>query len=244
MATNTDTLSSQCDFFVLPPDLRSRVGEILGSDEQIVWVGRPIVWRHWFRSLLRAITSAGALVLFLWFAGASQLLEDDPVPFGAFLVVGVFIFTLPFGLPLLFNRQKLYLVTTKRVIIVGPKWFGVDLSRSYHSHELHGMYCRRVFAGVGDLILEQVSSTSAQSHRGFHAIRNPHEVQRLIEATLLGESPHGRDGFSRPRILCSPISSESASFRSSEAKRTVDDVLWVGPTSGARLFGIACFSSE
>lgn len=230
MLLDDPLLSRQAD---LSEELQARIQETIRPDEQLVWVGRPIAWRRWVFALAPSLAALICFALLFFISGAGQMLENTPPLFvGAFVVLLLLMVALPTGIALSGGGQVLYLLTTKRAVIVRPKWFGLDLSRSYQPHELHGIYCRRVFGGAGDVILERVSGSSTNSHRGFHAIRNPREVQQLIEATLLPTAVGDR-------VACSPIASGSASFRTTEVRMPTRDMLLLSPTSGTRWFGAA-----
>jgi hypothetical protein len=201
----------------IPPELQARVQAELTPEEKLVWLGQPepstvvrsarvlvivgLVWTigsiffalHWlkmaddFNRHWNAAPGVGA--------GGFERRERgffDYLPW-LFVLIGVGIMTSPFWM-LRKARQTCYALTNQRALICQPGWFGAWNTSSYTAPGLGKMRRRERADGTGDLIFEEVTSTSTNSEghssttttwRGFLNIARVREVEALVRSTLL-----------------------------------------------------------
>ncbi len=196
----------------LPPDLASRVRAELDSGERLVWVGQPrpdLYVRKAFVLVPCGVFFAGFAVF--WIAMATGILgfakaqaNAPPAPFGLFAVfplcglpfvlIGLGMIASPVWLRVM-ARKTVYALTDRRAIVWEPAWVGNPTVRSYAAAGLGKMSRVEGRDGAGDLVFEEFTTTSRDSHgnvnrtttrRGFLAISEVRKVEELVRLTLLG----------------------------------------------------------
>jgi hypothetical protein len=195
----------------LSEELTARVNSELQQGERLVWLGQPRPGRLMWSSIPVVLFGIPwtAFSLF-WMGAASGVLfeggtHEGPPGFGAFFICFP-LFGLPFvliGLGMLSSpywvyrqaRRTCYALTNQRALIWTPKWNRSVEVRSFKAAEL-GKIVRRDYAdGNGDLVFEEVVSTSRDSdgdlrttktEHGFIGIENVRDVEDKLRKALLG----------------------------------------------------------
>lgn len=176
----------------------------LGSDETLVWAGRP---RRTLPSLFVVLLGLGITSLSLgWivvsYLGLGQLMEDArgiAILLSFLPCCGIpFLFV---GLIILFSpvrqwraaRRTCYLLTTRRAIVCEPGWGQSMNVYSYTPDALGRIQCHATPDGTGDLVFEEYGGfqASVNQHqaaqplrRGFLGIDRVREVEQLVRQTL------------------------------------------------------------
>jgi len=193
----------------LPEELDNRMRSELRDGERLVWTGQPMPGRFMRSSIPIALFGIPftAFAIF-WIAGASGMFfgggGGGPAGFDAFftcfplfgvpfILIGLGMLSSPFWM---YRRAQrtCYAMTNQRAIVWTAGWFcGMEV-RSFKAPDLDRMARRDYGDGTGDLIFQEIVTTSRDSEgylrsqrteRGFLAIENVREVEELIQRTLL-----------------------------------------------------------
>jgi len=193
LTTPSIALSGQ----LLPPELAQRLQSELQPGEILVWTGQPdpnllarrgLIFTVFGIIFLAVPLFITAVLLLLALVSRSFLPLCIGVLLVPFFLVGAFITFTP-----LWNRRaaakSLYAITNRRAIIWQRTLFSLNV-RSFSPGQLGGMSRRELGNGSGDLIFYQSTYRNMDGDRrtqsdGFFALRNVHDVDSLLRATLL-----------------------------------------------------------
>ena len=176
----------------------------LGSDETLVWAGRPGRARPSLFVILLGlgITSLAVGWIVVGIFGLDRLREQVGSlawALGFLPCCGIpFLFV---GLAILFSpvrqwrtaRRTCYLLTTRRAIVCEPGWGRSMNVYSYTPDALGRIQCHAAPDGTGDLVFEEHGGFQASINqhqtahplrRGFLGIDRVREVEQLVRQTL------------------------------------------------------------
>ena len=185
----------------LPPLLAQRVQSELQPGETLVWTGRPVpglATRPLWLFTIVGIVMMVPMMIVLAITAIGVLLGGAPALFGlCFLFPTGFLglLGLSFALMPLWARsaanKTVYSLTDRRTIVCQQNLFSLNV-QSFGPAELARMYRRELRDGMGDLIFLDSAWTNGRGSQqlrtvGFQAIRDVHDVETLVRATLLRE---------------------------------------------------------
>ncbi len=177
----------------VPPELEEAILRELDGSEKIAWAGRPMAGRLATAELpacffaLFFTAFAATWMTIAYFAGGGFITGFGLI----FVAAGLMGVTAPIRAWYRGSRTS-YAVTDRRAIVLEPKIGLGHVSfrvQSYPPGGLHEIYRNERGDGSGDLVFQEVVSFDHKnrrrvSRRGFLAIADVREVERLVRSTL------------------------------------------------------------
>jgi hypothetical protein len=201
----------------MPPELKARLEAELAPGERVVWLAQPrpglVLRTAWLYVVIGLVWTVATTAFALnWMKSTGQFNRDwnagpgvehgffepkgrsvfDYLPW-LFVLIGFGIMSAPFWMARQARRTG-YALTDRRAIITEGGWFGGWKTSSYTAQGLGQMKRRERSDGSGDLIFEEIVSTSTDSQgrpttqthwRGFLNVDRVREVENLVRSTLL-----------------------------------------------------------
>jgi hypothetical protein len=179
----------------IPAKLRKRIDRELEPGEFINWVEQPLPRFFTGQSLISFLMSIPFTAFaILWMYGAAGFKvpvlregiksEHLFALFGVpFILVGFWMFASPFR-EWLKAFRTVYLVTDKRAISIESGWF--TTIRNYTPAQLKDLYRKERGDGTGDVVITTRLRRGGEGNSwteeiGFMNVRNPREVERLLQ---------------------------------------------------------------
>ena len=187
----------------VPANIADRVQSELQPGEILVWAGQPdpdlAVRGAWILSIFGlvflipplfflSLTTFGVFAL-----GNLGLIGLCFLPGGlVFAVVGLFLVLTPMRIRRA-ARKGIYAITSQRAIVWRKTMFSMTI-QSFGPDQLGRMYRKERPNGAGDLVFYDSAWANTDGSRqiqtiGFLAIRDVHQVEELVRATLLQPHP-------------------------------------------------------
>ena len=183
---------------VFTAEARAALAHSLRDDERIIWTGQPhpfsiMHWLCYLTWLLFAGTCAAAtFVVAREAVGAPQPSHRVISSIAAASMLLALIGPMAIWLVYRRARRTFYVVTDRRALILEAAPFvGIWIRRYLPSHlkEMHVPGAKPCH-GCGDLVFEPEGiGDSRTSRRGFLAVHDPSEIERLIREHLLSQQP-------------------------------------------------------
>jgi hypothetical protein len=136
----------------VPPQYRKTIHEELAEDEEVVWLGRPVLEIRLKKAKMALIAGIVALVGGVGLLGAGIAMDVLPMTIlgGVLAPMGILFMLAPFLVKRFAANREVYLVTNRRAIMYPPM-------RSYNRRQLHNKLELRESSyqeGAGSLIFE------------------------------------------------------------------------------------------
>lgn len=183
----------------VPDDIRDRIGDELGKNEKLFWVGMPSRRIVFLRALVIPIIGAFISLIVLGVSMVQGGTLGHVLVFGALgglVLIGSFLTPL---WALWQAGRTCYALTNKRCIVWQGGLFGGVEMENYNAARVANMWRREMWLfgnGGGDLVFRSVTVVTvttgkhggvseSTTYYGFLAVENVRQVERLVRDVLL-----------------------------------------------------------